>query len=147
MALWMSLCCGNKEPHALVIVPNCFPPALKCKSTRSTELRGIGCLAPMKDPEPGLLEGFILCLRDSEAILIQTSQWKRNLLFFSSGVCLEIAALPVLADWLGYDLTWPIWLVTSFFLPLGLVGMYASKFGNDRLVERLLVVPKLDLKI
>jgi hypothetical protein len=101
----------------------------------------------MKNLEPGLLEGFMLCLRDSEAILIQTSRWKRNLLFFSSGVCLEIAALPPLVVWFGYDLIWPIWIIASFFFPLGLLGMYASKFGKDRLVEQLLVVPKLDLKI
>ncbi|MPZ76720.1 MAG: hypothetical protein GEU77_09345 [Deltaproteobacteria bacterium] len=101
----------------------------------------------MKDLEPGLLQGFFLCLRDSEAIRLQSSEWKRNLLIFSSGVCLEIAALPYLAAWMGYDSTWHAWLLTGLFLPLGLFGAYASKFGGDRLVEWLLIVPKLDLKI
>ena len=101
----------------------------------------------MKDLEPGLLQGFFLCLRDSEAIRLQSSKWKRNLLIFSSGVCLEIAALPYLAAWMGYDSTWHAWLLTGLFLPLGLFGAYASKFGGDRLVEWLLIVPKLDLKI
>ncbi len=97
----------------------------------------------MRESEPGLLEGFMLCLWDSQAVLTQTSKWKRNLCLFSSGICLEIAVLPVLAQWLGYDLSWFLWTVTSFFFPLGLLGIYASKFGSDRLVERLLV---FDLK-
>jgi hypothetical protein len=101
----------------------------------------------MKDLEPGLVKGFFLCLRDSEAVRSQTSQWKRNLLIFSSGICLEIAALPYLAAWLGYEATWHASLLTWLFLPLGIVGAYASKFGGDRLVEWLLIVPKLDLKI
>jgi hypothetical protein len=139
----VTLCCG-KEPHAPVIVPI----ASDRVQTQIAAIGGSGLgYYAMKNPEPGLLEGFLLCLRDSEAILIQTSEWKRNLLFFSSGVCLEISALPLLANWLGYELPWLFWTITSFFFPLGLLGIYASKFGNDRLVERLLVVPKLDLKI
>jgi hypothetical protein len=93
----------------------------------------------MKD----LLEGYLLCIWDSEAVRRQTSQWKRNLLLFMSGVCLEIAATPYLAAWLGYEAAWPTWLLPLVFLPLGFVGLYASKFGNERLVEALLVMPKL----
>jgi hypothetical protein len=101
----------------------------------------------MPHRELGLIEGFFLCLRDSEAVRLQPSRWKRSLLVFSSGVCLEIAALPLFAALTGYDLSWQGWLVSSLFLPLGLVGLYASKFGDDRLVERLLVVPQLDLRL
>jgi hypothetical protein len=97
--------------------------------------------------ELGLIEGFLLCLRDSEAVRLQTSRWKRSLLVFSSGVCLEIAALPFLAAFFGYETTWPVWLVSWLFTPLGLIGLYASKFGDDGLVERLLVIPKLDLRL
>ena len=100
----------------------------------------------MKNLEPSLLQGILLCLWDSEAIRLQSSRWKRSLLIFTSGVCLEIAALPHLASWMGYESTVTTWLLSSLFLPLGLVGIYASKFGNDRFVEWLLVVPKLDLK-
>ncbi len=90
-----------------------------------------------------LLRGFFLCLWDSEAVRVQTSPWKRRLLVFVSGLSLEIAALPYLAAWMGYESAWPSWLLTWIFLPLGLLGIYASKFGNDRLVEFLLVLPKL----
>jgi hypothetical protein len=98
----------------------------------------------MKDLEPSVLEGFLLCIWDSDAIRLQTSAWKRNLLVFLSGVCLEISALPYLADWMGYESVGPAWLLTLVFLPLGLVGLYASKFGNDRFVEWLLIMPKLN---
>ena len=98
----------------------------------------------MKNRELGLIEGFLLCLRDSEAVRLQPSQWKRNLLVFSSGVCLEIALLPFLV---GYQSAWQCWLLAALFMPLGLLGLYASKFGNDRFVERLLVITKLDLRI
>jgi hypothetical protein len=128
-----------------VIVPTDFPASAH-GNFRETNF-ALRTFSIMKYSEPGLLEGFVLCLRDSEAIRTQTSQWKRKLLVFSSGVCLEIAGLPFVGAWLGYDFAWLIWLVSSLFLPLGLLGMYASKFGTDRLVERLLVVPKLDLKI
>lgn len=101
----------------------------------------------MKCSEPGLLQGFFLCLRDSEAIRSQSSKWKRNLLIFSSGICLEIASLPYLAGWMGYEATWQAWLLTWLFFPLGVTGAYASMFGGDRFVEWLLIVPKLDLKI
>lgn len=101
----------------------------------------------MKRVEPSLIAGFFLCLWDSEAIRRQTSRWKRSLLVFSSGVCLELAALPYVANWLGYEASWPAWLLPLIFLPLGVVGLYASRFGDDRLVERLLVVSKLDLKL
>jgi hypothetical protein len=101
----------------------------------------------MKHREIGLIQGFFLCLRDSEAVRLQTSRWKRSLLVFSSGVCLEIAALPFLAGLIGYQTTWHGWLLTCLFVPLGLLGLYASKFGDDRLVESLLVVPKLDLRL
>lgn len=88
-----------------------------------------------------------MCLRDSEAVRLQTSRWKRSLLVFTSGVCLEIAALPFLAGFFGYETIWPVWLVSWLFTPLGLIGLYASKFGDDGLVERLLVIPKLDLRL
>jgi hypothetical protein len=101
----------------------------------------------MKRSEPGLLQGFFLCLRDSEAIRLQSSKWKRNLLIFSSGICLEVAAVPYLLGWIGYEATWQAWLLTWLFFPLGITGAYASIFGGDRLVEWLLIVPKLDLKI
>jgi hypothetical protein len=101
----------------------------------------------MKRIEPSLIAGFLLCLWDSEAIRRQTSRWKRSLLVFSSGVCLELAALPYVANWLGYEASWPAWLLPLIFLPLGVVGLYASRYGDDRLVERLLVVSKLDLKL
>lgn len=100
----------------------------------------------MENREPGLLRGILLCLWDSEAVRLQTSRWKRSILIFTSGICLEIAALPYVANWLGYQAAWPTWLLTFFFFPLGLLGIYASKFGDDRLVEWLLVVPRLDLK-
>jgi hypothetical protein len=101
----------------------------------------------MQHRELGLIEGFLLCLRDSRAIRLQTSRWKRSLLVFSSGVCLEIAALPPLAALMSYEVTWQAWILTALFVPLGLLGLYASKFGDDRFVERLLIIPKLDLRI
>ena len=101
----------------------------------------------MRHSEPNLLKGFLMCLRDSEAVRLQTSRWKRSLLVFSSGICLEIAAVPYLASWIGFESSWQTSLLTWLFMPLGLVGIYASKFGDDRFVEWLLVVPKLDLKI
>jgi hypothetical protein len=100
----------------------------------------------MQHRELGLIQGFLLCLRDSDAVRLQPSRWKRSLLVFSSGVCLEIAALPVLAALMSYEMSWQGWLLSWLFMPLGLVGLYASKFGDDRLVESLLVVPKLDLR-
>ena len=101
----------------------------------------------MKHRELGLIQGFLLCLRDSEAVRLQPSRWKRSLLVFSSGVCLEIAALPILALLFDYEMSWPGWLLSWLFMPLGLVGLFASHFGDDRLVEWLLVVPKLDLRL
>jgi hypothetical protein len=101
----------------------------------------------LKDREPGLIQGFLLCLRDSEAVRLQTSRWKRSLLLFSSGVCLEIAILPFVAALLAYEAPWHLWLLTCLFAPLGLLGLYASKYGNDRLVEWLLVIPTLDLRL
>jgi len=98
----------------------------------------------VKNRELSLIQGFLLCLRDSEAVRLQSSRWKRNLLIFSSGVCLEIALLPLLV---GYNNSWQSWVLPALFVPLGLLGLYASKFGNDRFVERLLVIPKLDLRI
>jgi hypothetical protein len=100
----------------------------------------------MKNREISLIQGFLLCLRDSEAVRLQTSRWKRSLLVFSSGVCLEIAALPFLVGLMGYETSWHWWLLTGLFAPLGILGLYASKFGDDRFVEWLLVVPKLDLR-
>ena len=97
--------------------------------------------------ELGLIEGFLMCLWDSETVRAQSARWKRSLLLFSSGVCLEIAMLPAFGAWMGYDMAWHLWLLTGFFAPLAVVGLYASKFGNDRLVEWLLIVPKLDLGI
>jgi hypothetical protein len=97
--------------------------------------------------EPGLIEGFLLCLRDSEAVRMQPSRWKRSLLVFSSGVCLEIAFLPFLVGLVGYETSWHAWFLTSLFAPLGVIGLYASRFGDDQLVESLLIVPKLDLRI
>ena len=101
----------------------------------------------MKHRELGLIQGFFLCLRDSETVRQQTSRWKRSLLVFSSGVCLEIATLPFLGGLFGYETSWYLWLLTWVFAPLGLVGLYASKYGHDRLVEWLLVMPKLDLRL
>jgi hypothetical protein len=101
----------------------------------------------LKKREIGLIEGFLLCLCDSQAVRLQTSRWKRSLLVFSSGVCLEIAALPFLAGLIGYETTWYGWLLTWLFVPLGVLGLYASKFGDDRLVESLLVISKLDLRL
>jgi hypothetical protein len=98
----------------------------------------------VKQREIGLLEGFLLCLRNSEVVRLQPSRWKRNLLVFSSGICLELALLPLLA---GYGTVWQGWLLAGLFAPLGAFGLYASKFGDDRLVESLLVIPKLDLRI
>jgi len=100
----------------------------------------------LKHRELGLIQGFLLCLWDAETVRLQTSHWKRSLLVFSSGICLEIAALPFLGGWFGYDTSWYMWLLTWLFAPLGLVGFYASKYGHDRLVEWLLVMPKLDLR-
>jgi hypothetical protein len=98
----------------------------------------------VKQRELGLLQGFLLCLCDSEAVRLKSSRWKRSLLVFSSGVCLEIAAIPFLG---GYGSSWQSWLLAGLFVPLGLIGLYASKFGDDRFVESLLVVPKLDLRV
>ena len=101
----------------------------------------------MKDRKLGLIRGFLMCLRDSEALRLQPSRWKRSLLVFSSGVCLEIAAVPFIGGWIGYEASWHLWFLPWLFGPLGLVGLYASKYGDDRLVERLLVIPKLDLRL
>ena len=101
----------------------------------------------MERKEIGLIEGFFLCLCDSASVRLQPDRWKRDLLVFSSGVCLEIAATPFLAGLIGSHVSWPVWLVTLLFGPLGLFGLYVSKFGNDRLVELLLVIPKLDLRL
>jgi len=98
------------------------------------------------DLEPSLIEGYLLCLWDSEAVRSQTSLWKRKLLVFMSGVCVEIAALPFLSAWMGYDFASAAWLLTAAFLPLGLVGFYGSRFGTDRFVEFLLLAPKLGKK-
>jgi hypothetical protein len=101
----------------------------------------------MKRRELSLIRGFLLCLCDSETVRLQSSRWKRSLLVFSSGVCLEIAFLPLLAGFAGFETALPVWLIASCFAPLGLLGLYASKFGDDHLVEALLVIPKLDLRI
>ena len=101
----------------------------------------------MKHRELGLIQGLLLCLWDSEAVRLQTSRWKRSLLVFSSGVCLEVATLPLLGGLFGYETSWHLWLITWLFAPLGLVGLYTSKYGNDRLVEWLLVIPNLDLRL
>lgn len=101
----------------------------------------------MNRREIGLIEGFLLCLWDSDAVRLQTSQWKRSLLVFSSGICLEIAACPCLYGVFGYQTPWPFWILTALFAPLGLLGLYASKYGHDRLVERLLIIPKLDIRL
>ena len=96
--------------------------------------------AKMRDGEPSLIEGFVLCLWDPDTIRSQSSRWKRSLLVFSSGVCVEVAILPQAMACLGYEFTWPVWLLTLFFLPLGITGIYASKFGTDYLVESLLLM-------
>jgi hypothetical protein len=96
--------------------------------------------------EIGLIRGFLLCLLDSGAVRRQTSHWKRNLLVFSSGICLEIGAVPLVGGMIGYETPWQLWLLTGFFAPLGVLGLYASKYGDDRLVESLLVLPDLDLR-
>ena len=101
----------------------------------------------LSNKEPGLIEGFFLCLRDSRSVRVQTSRWKRSLLVFSSGICLEIGAVPVIAALISYELTWQVWLLSSVFLTFGILGLFVSKYGDDRFVEKLLVIPKLDLKI
>jgi hypothetical protein len=116
---------------------NRHPNARPSESTRKVENL---VEQDMSYREPSLLKGFFLCIWDSEAVRLQTSQWKRNLLFFLSGVCLEVAAAPYLAGWMGFEPTVPIWLLTVLFFPLGLLGCYASKFGTDRLVEWLLIL-------
>lgn len=98
------------------------------------------------DFEPSLLEGWLLCLWNSEAIRSQSSQWKRKLLFFMSGVCVEIAALPALSRLMGYESPWTLWLLMLAFLPLGISGFYASKLGSDRFVEFLLLAPRFGRK-
>jgi len=99
----------------------------------------------VKQRELGLIEGFLMCLWDSETVRAQSTRWKRSLLLFSSGVCLEIALLAPFGAWMGYEMIWHSWLLTGCFAPLGLLGLYASKFGNERLVDWLLILPKLDL--
>lgn len=99
----------------------------------------------MEQRELGLIEGFLMCLWDAETVRAQSARWKRSLLLFSSGVGLEIALLGPFGAWMGYEMVWYSWLLTGFFAPLGLLGLYASKFGNERLVEWLLILPKLDL--
>src|ERR1051325_10090154 len=69
----------------------------------------------LKKSEIGLIEGFLLCLCDSHTVRLQTSQWKRGLLVFSSGVCLELAALPLLAVLMGWQFPWFLWFLTGFF--------------------------------
>jgi hypothetical protein len=101
----------------------------------------------MRSREPSLLKGFVLCIWDSEAVRLQTSRWKRNLLVFLSGICLEVSVVPYLAGWMGFDAAGPVWLVTALFFPLGVVGFYASKFGNDRFVEWLLIMSGLDREV
>jgi hypothetical protein len=141
--LWMPLRCIERKPARC----RDRSPYQHRRSLQFTGNRLCWGVQHMKYSEPGLLEGFVLCLWDSEFIRTQTSKWKRKLLVFSSGVCLEIAGAPLVGASLGYDFTWLFWLVSFLFLPMGLLGIYASKFGTDRLVERLLVVPQLDLKI
>jgi hypothetical protein len=101
----------------------------------------------MEQREPSFLQGLFLCIWDSEAVRLQTSQWKRSLLVFVSGICIEISVVPYLAAWMGYLVTRPVWFVTALFLPLAIVGFYASKFGSDRLVEWLLIMPSPDRKL
>ena len=123
-----------------------FMPSGFSQTLGNDTILSMGGELKLKDRELGLIQGFLLCLCDSEAVRLQTSRWKRSLLVFSSGVCLEIAALPCLGGLLGYQTAWHLWVLTGLFAPLGLVGLYASKYGHDRLVERLLVIPKLDLR-
>ncbi|MGH7827256.1 MAG: hypothetical protein ACREQ7_19025 [Candidatus Binatia bacterium] len=101
----------------------------------------------MEHREPSLVKGFLLCIWDSDAVRLQTSHWKRSLLIFISGVCLEVSAVPYLAAWMGYEVTSPLWFFTALFFPLSGVGFYASKFGDDRLVEWLLVMPDHDHEV
>jgi hypothetical protein len=122
-----------------------LPRVIAAGAAGSSALNVSGRKRDLKKREIGLIEGFLLCLFDSHTVRLQTSQWKRGLLVFSSGVCIELAALPVLAGLIGWEFPWFAWLLTAFFGPLGLLGLYASKFGDDRLVESLLVIPKLDL--
>lgn len=98
----------------------------------------------MTDIEPSLLQGFLWCISDSEAIRAQTGQWKRKLLVFLSVICLGISGLPYFVDWIGYPSTGPGWLFTALFSLLGVLGLFASIFGNDRFVESMLGVPKLN---
>lgn len=98
----------------------------------------------LEERELGLIEGFLLCLWDADAVRAQSARWKRSLLLFSSGVALEIALLAPVGGWLNCQMTWQVRLLTGIFAPLGLLGLYASKFGDDRLVDWLLILPKFD---
>src|ERR1051325_3070418 len=91
---------------ALSRVARAGPPSAANVSGRKRDL---------KKSEIGLIEGFLLCLCDSHTVRLQTSQWKRGLLVFSSGVCLELAALPLLAVLMGWQFPWFLWFLTGFF--------------------------------
>jgi len=39
------------------------------------------------------------------------------------------------------------WLIPWLFVPLGVLGLYASKFGDDPFIEWLPVIPKLHLRL
>ncbi len=98
----------------------------------------------LEERELGLIEGFLLCLWDADAVRAQSARWKRSLLLFSSGVALEIALLaPVgrLAE-LPNDLAGLA--PHRDFCAARAFGAYASKFGDDRLVDWLLILPKFD---
>jgi len=77
----------------------------------------------MKHRELGLIQGFFLCLRDSETLRQQTSPVEKKSLGVSSGVCLEIAALPFLSGLIGYETSWYGWLLTWLFSASRLLGL------------------------
>ena len=85
----------------------------------------------MKHRELGLIQGFLLCLWDSEAVRLQTSQWKEFSWCLAAAFAWRSPRSDFLGGLFGYETSWHLWLLTWLFAPLGLVGLYASKYGHD----------------
>src|SRR5581483_5154922 len=45
----------------------------------------------LEERELGLIEGFLLCLWDADAVRAQSARWKRSLLLFSSALALRLS--------------------------------------------------------